>query len=217
MFAQIRPTLVSFIAFTVLTGVLYPAVVTGIANIIFPHEANGSVIVRDGKPIGSALIAQGFTDPKYFWPRPSAANYNAAGASGSNLGPTNPVLAEAIASRTKTLQETDPGNDRPVPIELVTASGSGLDPHISPSAARYQASRVARVRGLSAAEVETIIARHIERPAFGALGEPRVNVLLLNLDLDRPASERVATTRADELPLGGPALYRWSGVYPEPR
>jgi K+-transporting ATPase ATPase C chain len=173
---------------TILTGVIYPLLVTGVARVAFPREAGGSVIVRDGKSIGSELIAQPFTDAKYFWPRPSAAKYDASNAAGSNLAPSNPALEEAIASRTAALKAADPTNRSPVPIDLVTASGSGLDPHISAQAAEYQADRVARARNLPPADVRALVARHVESPSFGMLGEPRVNVLKLNLALDAPAA-----------------------------
>jgi K+-transporting ATPase ATPase C chain len=184
MFSQIRPAVVLMALLTLITGVGYPLVVTGIASIAFADKAHGSVIIRDGKAIGSDLIAQPFTDAKYFWPRPSAANYNGAGGSGSNLGPTNPALAAAVKARVEALKAADPDNTAPVPIDLVTASGSGLDPHISEAAARYQVARVARARGMSNDKVQALVDQHIESPTFGALGEARVNVLRLNLALD---------------------------------
>src|SRR5262245_23505804 len=183
---QIRPAIVSLILLTVITGIAYPLLITGVAAVAFADKANGSVIVRDGKPIGSGLIAQPFTSPKYFWPRPSAANYNGVGGSGSNLAPSNPALAETIAARTAALKAADPDNTLPVPIDLVTASASGLDPHISPAAARYQAARVARARGMSKDAVLALVDRSTESRTFGILGEPRVNVLRLNLALDAP-------------------------------
>lgn len=172
---------------TVLCGVAYPLLITGIAQVAFPRQATGSLIVENGKVRGSSLIGQAFDEPKYFWGRPSATSpaYNAAASSGSNLAPTNPVLKAAIESRIKTLKDVDPGNDRPVPTDLVTASASGLDPHVSPDAAEYQVSRVARVRGLTVARVRQIVAEHTQGPQFGVLGEPVVNVLELNLALDR--------------------------------
>jgi K+-transporting ATPase ATPase C chain len=185
MRSQLRPAIVSLALFTLITGVVYPLLVTGIAVAAFPGKAHGSLLVRDGKLIGSTLIAQPFTDPKYFWPRPSAANYNGAGGSGSNLAPTNPALVEAVKTRVDALRQADPGNTDPVPVDLVTASGSGLDPHISIAAARYQLARVARVRGVPGSTVERVLAQNTEPRTLGVLGEPRVNVLKLNLALDR--------------------------------
>ncbi len=187
MSTHIRPALMMLLVLTIITGVAYPFAVTGIAQLLFPHQANGSLIYKDGKPIGSALIGQPFDDPKYFWGRPSATApfpYNAAASSGSNLGPTNPVLMEAVNVRVAALKQTDPGNDAPVPVDLVTASGSGLDPHISPAAAEYQVRRVARVRGRDEAVVRTLVMQHTEGRQLGMLGERRVNVLALNLALD---------------------------------
>jgi potassium-transporting ATPase KdpC subunit len=175
-----------FVVLTVLTGVFYPLVVTGIGQVGFRDKANGSLIVKGGKVVGSRLIGQAFDDPKYFWSRPSATSpspYNAAASSGSNLGPTNPALKEAIEGRVKALRDADPGNTAPVPTELVTASGSGLDPHISVRAAEYQVARVARVRGIPVDEVKRLVAEHTVGRTFGALGEPVVNVLELNLEL----------------------------------
>ena len=193
MLSQLRPALVALGIFTILTGLVYPLVVTGIAQVIFPRQANGSLIVRNGQPVGSALIGQSFDDPKYFWGRLSAtspAPYTAfngdklTGSSGSNYGPLNPALVEAVQTRIKALQEADPTNTAPIPVDLVTASGSGLDPHMSPAAAAYQVGRVARARGLSEATVRHMVARHTEGRTLGLLGEPRVNVLALNLALD---------------------------------
>ena len=170
-----------------LTGLLYPAVVTGIAQILFPYQANGSLIVKDGKGVGSALIGQPFDDPKYFWSRPSATSpfpYNATSSSGSNLGPTNPDLQKQVQGRIDALRAADPGNRAPVPVDLVAASGSGLDPDISPAAAFYQVRRVAKARGLTEDAVRSVVERHTEGRQFGLLGEPRVNVLKLNLALD---------------------------------
>jgi len=186
---QIRPALILLAILSVLTGLLYPLAITGIAQLLFPHQANGSLIVHDGKIIGSELIGQYFDEPKYFWGRPSATApfpYNAAASSGSNLGPTNPVLLDAVKGRVAALRVVDPGNDAPIPVDLVTASGSGLDPHISSAAAQYQAKRVARARGLDENQVRELVGRHTEGRQFGLLGEPRVNVLKLNLSLDRP-------------------------------
>lgn len=184
---QLRPALMMLLVLTVLTGVMYPLAVTGLAHLLFPTQANGSLMTRDGKVIGSELIGQYFDEPQYFWGRPSATApypYNAAASSGSNLGPTNPVLIEAVKTRVAALRAADPGNEAPVPVDLVTTSGSGLDPHISPAAALYQAHRVARVRGVQESQVKDLVALHTEERQFGLLGEPRVNVLKLNLALD---------------------------------
>lgn len=184
---QLRPALMMLLILTVLTGVMYPLAVTGLAHLLFPTQANGSLMTRDGKVIGSELIGQYFDEPQYFWGRPSATSpypYNAAASSGSNLGPTNPVLIEAVKTRVAALRAADPGNEAPVPVDLVTTSGSGLDPHISPAAALYQVHRVARVRGVQESQVEDLVALHTEERQFGLLGEPRVNVLKLNLALD---------------------------------
>lgn len=183
----IRPAVSLFVLLSALTGLAYPALVTAIAQLAFPHQANGCLIVRDGKTVGSTLIGQNFTDPKYFWGRPSATApmpYNAAASSGSNLGPLNPALVEAAKSRAEALRAADPNNQRPIPIELLTASASGLDPHIGPAAAEYQAERVARARGIETREIRKLIARHTEGRDLGMLGEPRINVLELNLALD---------------------------------
>jgi K+-transporting ATPase ATPase C chain len=183
----IRQSLAMLALMTALTGIVYPLVVTGIAQLVFPHAANGSVIERDGKPAGSALIGQPFSDPRYFWSRPSATApfpYNSASSGGSNLGPTSPALTDAVKQRIDALRVADPGNTAPVPVDLVTASASGLDPEISPAAAEYQVARVARVRGLSPDAVRTLVARATEGRQLGVLGEPRVNVLALNLALD---------------------------------
>lgn len=183
----IRPTLTMLIVLTVLTGLLYPLTVTGLAQLFFPDQANGSLIVREGKVVGSKLIGQYFDKPEYFWGRPSATApfpYNAAASGGSNLGPTNPVLIDAVKARVAALRTADPGNDLPIPVDLVTASGSGLDPHISPAAALYQLKRVARARGLDENSVLTLVSKHIEGRQFDVLGAPRVNVLELNLALD---------------------------------
>lgn len=183
----LRPALTVFIVLSVVTGLLYPGIVTGIARAVFPHQAAGSLIVKDGKTVGSELIGQRFSDPKYFWGRLSATApmpYNATASGGSNLGPTNPVLTDAAKARIDALREADPDNKAPVPVDLVTASGSGLDPHISPAAAQYQAARVARLRGLSLEKVEALIAANTKDPGLAVLGEPAVNVLALNLALD---------------------------------
>jgi K+-transporting ATPase ATPase C chain len=187
MRAQLRPALVILVALTLVTGVAYPLLVTGVAQAVFPHQAQGSLISKDGKLVGSALIGQPFDDPKYFWGRPSATSpfpYNAALSSGSNLSPTNPDLVKAVQGRVDALRAADPGNTSRVPVDLVTASGSGLDPHISPAAALYQVSRVARARKLDPESVRQLVERHIEGRFLGFLGEPRVNVLALNLALD---------------------------------
>ncbi len=189
---SLRAALVCLVVMTVLTGGIYPAVVTGIAQAVFPRQANGSQITAAGSVRGSALIAQGFTDPKYFWPRPSAAAYNGASSSGSNVGPSNPALAQAVAERVAALRAADPGNPGAVPIDLVTASGSGLDPHLSPAAAEYQVDRVARTRGIGPDSVRALVNRYTTGRALGVLGEPVVNVLSLNLALDGlvPADSR---------------------------
>ncbi len=187
MMAQLRPALMSLILLTLLTGVAYPLMVTGLAQVIFPYQANGSLIVKDGRVVGSALIGQVFDDPKYFWGRPSATSPygdNAGSSSGSNLSPTNPALISAVQGRVDALRAADPDNPAPVPVDLVTASGSGLDPHISPAAALYQISRVARARELAPEAVRTLVDQHTEGRQLGFLGEPRVNVLTLNLALD---------------------------------
>jgi K+-transporting ATPase ATPase C chain len=184
----IRPAVVLLVLFTLVTGLLYPLAVTGLAQVIFPAQANGSLIEQNGRIVGSALIGQPFDDPKYFWGRPSATSlfsYNAAASSGSNLGPGNPALTDAVQSRVAALRAADPGNTAPAPVDLVTASASGLDPHISVAAALYQAPRVARARGLDAGAVALLVERYTEGRQLGLLGEPRVNVLKLNLALDR--------------------------------
>ncbi|MET0225945.1 MAG: potassium-transporting ATPase subunit KdpC [Dokdonella sp.] len=183
----LRPAAVLLLALTLLTGIAYPLVVTGLAQLLFPTRANGSVLVQSGKPVGSELIGQAFSDPKYFWSRPSATSPfadNPAASSGSNLGPTNSALTAAITQRIDALRAADPGNTTAVPVDLVTASGSGLDPHISPAAAAYQAGRVARVRDLAQAQVDALVVAATEGRQLGLLGEPRVNVLKLNLSLD---------------------------------
>jgi len=187
MLSQLRPALMILLLLTLVTGVAYPLLVTGIAQAIFPSQAHGSLIVRDGKVVGSTLIGQPFDDPKYFWSRPSATSPfadNAGSSTGSNLSPTNPDLIKAVQGRVDALRAADPGNTAPVPVDLVTASGSGLDPHISPAAALYQVARVARVRKLDPGGVRQLVERHTEGRSLGFLGEPRVNVLTLNLDLD---------------------------------
>ena len=181
------PAIKLLFAMTVLTGVIYPLVVTGIAQLLFSGPANGSLIVHSGKTLGSSLIGQPFADPKYFWGRPSATTpfaNNSASSGSSNLGPTNSALTDAVKQRIDALHAADPGNSAPVPVDLVTASGSGLDPEISPAAAQYQLSRVARVRSLAEPEVAKLVAMATEGRQLGLLGEPRVNVLRLNLMLD---------------------------------
>jgi potassium-transporting ATPase KdpC subunit len=187
MAALVRPALVLLVLLSALTGVAYPLVVTAIAQAAFPAQANGSLIVEGDRVRGSALIGQPFDDPRYFWSRPSATSpaYNGGASSGSNLGPSNPALSDAVKSRIDALRAADPGNSAPVPVDLVTASGSGLDPHVSPAAALYQVGRVAARRGLPAAAVQKLVEAHIEGRTFGVLGEPVVNVLELNLALDQ--------------------------------
>lgn len=183
----LRPVLVIFTVLTLVTGVAYPLVVTGVGKTLFPAEAAGSLIQRDGKLVGSALIGQNFSDPGHFWGRPSATGphaYNAAASSGSNQGPLNPALVEAVKGRVEALRAADPGNTLPVPVELVTASASGLDPHISPAAAQFQLQRVAKASHIEVEKVMALVAENTERPLFGILGEPVVNVLRLNLALD---------------------------------
>ncbi|TMJ94855.1 MAG: potassium-transporting ATPase subunit KdpC [Actinobacteria bacterium] len=187
MIRTFREALLMLIALTLVTGVVYPFLVTAIAQVAMKRAADESLIERDGKIIGSALIGQAFSDPKYFWSRPSATSpmpYNAGSSSGSNLGPTNPALAEAVKSRVEALRAADPDNKTPVPVDLVTASASGLDPHISAAAAEYQVARVAKVRGLAPERVRALVAEHTQGRALGFLGEPVVNVLQLNLALD---------------------------------
>lgn len=183
----LRPAITLLIVMTVITGIAYPLMVTCVARVLFPSQAAGSLIVKDGKPVGSRLIGQPFSDPKYFWSRPSATSpqpYNGLASRGSNLGPLNPALIGAIKVRIAALKAADPTNHAPIPVDLVTSSGSGLDPDISLAAAYYQADRIARVRHLSLDQVRALIAAHARRPWLGVLGEPRVNVLELNLALD---------------------------------
>jgi K+-transporting ATPase ATPase C chain len=185
--AQLRSAIVVFVALTLITGVAYPALVTLIAQTAFPHQANGSVMEKDGKPIGSALIGQTFDDPRYFWGRPSATSpvtYDASSSTGSNLGPTNPDQKKAVQERVEAMRKAHPEQTGPVPGDLVMASASGLDPHISPAAAEYQIARVAKARGLSEDRVRQLVSSNTEERTLGVLGEPRVNVLRLNLTLD---------------------------------
>jgi K+-transporting ATPase ATPase C chain len=184
----LRPALLLLLTLSVLTGLVYPAVVTGLAQTFFDEQANGSLIANGDGALGSTQVGQPFADPSRFWSRPSAISYNASTSSGSNLGPSNPALHDAVKARIEALRAADPSNTAPVPVDLVTASGSGLDPHLSPAAALYQVPRVARVRGLSEERVRSLVEARIERRTFGLLGEPRINVLLLNLDLERAAS-----------------------------
>ena len=184
----IRPAVSLFVLLTAITGIVYPLAVTGVAQAAFPAQAAGSLIVKDGKPIGSSLIGQNFSDPKYFWGRPSATSpmpYNGAGSGGSNQGPLNPALVDAVKGRADALRAADPGNQAAVPIDLVTTSASGLDPDISVAAAEYQVPRIARLRHLSPEVVQGIVARHIRGRLLGVFGEPRVNVLDMNLELRR--------------------------------
>jgi potassium-transporting ATPase KdpC subunit len=184
-----RPAIVVFLALTVLTGIVYPLVVTGVAQVVFPSQAGGSIVLRDGRAVGSTLIGQSFSDPKHFWSRPSATTpqpYNGLASGGSNLGPLNPALTDGIKARIDALRAADPTNKAPIPVDLVTASASGLDPDISLEAAYYQAPRVARARGLQLQAVRALVAAHAQGRWLGILGEPRVNVLDLNLALDTP-------------------------------
>jgi len=194
MLKQFRPAIVALVIMTIITGIIYPLLVTGLAQVVFPYQANGSIILgKDGQPLGSELIGQQFDDPKYFWGRLSATGpvpytaFNAdklTGSSGSNYGPLNPALKDAVQARIDALKQADPGNTKAIPVDLVTASGSGLDPQISPAAADYQVSRVAKARGLDEAKLSALVAQYTEGRQLGFLGEPRVNVLQLNLALD---------------------------------
>ena len=183
----VRPAVSLLVVMTALVGIVYPLVITGIAKVVFPRQAEGSLIYKDGKLIGSTLIGQSFSDPKYFWGRPSATTpqpYNGVASAGSNLGPLNPTLIDTVKANAKALHDADPDNRRPVPVDLVTASASGLDPEISPAAALYQVGRIARARGVSPASIEALVASRTEPRLLGFIGEPRVNVLALNLALD---------------------------------
>jgi len=192
MLSQIRAALVSLAVLTLLTGIAYPLLVTGIAQAAFPRQANGSLVLRNGKAVGSRLIGQPFDSPRYFWGRLSATTdangkalaYNAQSSAGSNLGPTNPALIDEVKGRIDALRAADPDNQAPIPVDLVTSSGSGLDPDISPAAARYQVHRVAKARGVEEAHIQALVDEHTEDRQLGILGEPRVNVLELNLALD---------------------------------
>jgi K+-transporting ATPase ATPase C chain len=189
MFVRLIRTAVSLLLImTVLLGLVYPLAITGLARVTFPRQAEGSLILKDGKLIGSRLIGQSFSDPKYFWGRPSATTpqpYNGLGSSGSNLGPLNPALLDQVKANAKALRDADPDNSQPIPVELVTASASGLDPEISPGGAHYQAARVARARSIPLAQVEALIAAHEQGRLLGLISERRINVLELNLALDR--------------------------------
>lgn len=214
MRSLIRPALVSLILLTVLAGIVYPLLVTVVAWVVFPKQASGSLLVQNGKTYGSALIGQPFTEARYFWPRPSATSpypYNSEASAGSNLAPSNPALVKAVQERVAALKVADPTNDKPIPVDLVTASGSGLDPHISPAAAEYQVRRVAKARNMDEAAVRKLLARHMEDRQFGVLGERRVNVLRLNFALDHP--EWHPPMAAPQQPM----LYRWRGFLPDAR
>ena len=191
MSGLLRPALTLFVLLSLLTGLAYPLLVTGLAQALFPDQAAGSLVMKGGKPIGSSLIGQPFTQPGYFWSRPSATGdkpYNGLASGGSNFGPSAPALQEAVKKNIAALRAADPGNSAPVPVDLVTASASGLDPHISPAAAAYQLPRVARARGLPLEPLQALVAAHTEAPLLGFIGEPRVNVLALNLALDALAA-----------------------------
>ena len=199
----LRNAVMLLLLMTVITGVIYPLVTTGLAQLFFPGHANGSLIVKDGKPVGSVLIGQSFTDARYFWGRPSATSpqpNNGINSGGSNLGPTNPALTDAVEQRIAVLHAADPGNTAPVPVDLVTASGSGLDPEISPAAAQYQLARVAKARGLSTSQVQALVNEYTRGRQLDVLGEPRVNVLQLNLALD---ASRFASSLPSEIKSGG--------------
>lgn len=197
MSMYLKPAAMLLLSLTLVTGAAYPALVTILAQALFTHQANGSLIKnQQGQLIGSELIGQTFSEPKYFWSRPSATaphSYNAAASSGSNLGPTNPALADAVAARVQALKDADPGNKTPVPVDLVTASGSGLDPHISVAAAEYQIKRVAKVRKISEAKLKELVNAHTEGRQWQVFGESRVNVLKLNLALDQAGSNLIPT------------------------
>ena len=187
MFKELKPAAFGFLGLTLITGFLYPLMVTGISQLTMPEKSNGSLIVKDGKPVGSELIGQNFSDPKYFWGRPSATSpmpYNGAASGGSNLGPTNAALIDAVKARVQALKEADPGNKLPIPVDLVTASASGLDPEISPAAAAYQVERIAHARSIDPAKIRQLVMQHTRPRQLGILGEPGVNVLQINLALD---------------------------------
>jgi potassium-transporting ATPase KdpC subunit len=185
---MLRPLLVLFTLLTVLTGLVYPMLVTGLGRVFFPDQVSGSLVVRDGRAVGSSLVGQSFQEPRYFWGRLSATApmpYNGTASGGSNLGPTNPALIDAVRARIDALKAADPGNSAPIPVDLVTSSASGLDPHLSPAAALYQVGRVAQARHVDPLILRRFVLAHVEAPQWGIFGEARVNVLLLNLDLDR--------------------------------
>ena len=187
----LRPAISLFVLLSAITGIVYPVAVTGISKALFPDAAAGSLVIKEGKPVGSTLIGQNFAEPKYFWGRPSATSpqpYNGTASGGSNQGPLNPALVDAVKGRVEALHAADPGNARPVPIDLVTASASGLDPHISPAAAAYQLERVARIRQIKVEKVAALVVQNTEGRQLGLFGEPRVNVLKLNLALDAQGS-----------------------------
>lgn len=186
MFSLLRQTLLIFLALTLVTGVAYPLLITAAAQLVFPHQANGSLLQRDGTLVGSELIGQQFDDARYFWGRPSATTpaYNAAASTGSNLGPTNPAQLDAVRGRVEALKKTMPQQKGLVPVDLVTASGSGLDPHISPAAATFQIERVAKARAITVQQLRGLVTAHTQQRQLGILGEPRINVLQLNIALD---------------------------------
>ncbi len=204
----LRPALVAFVLLSAVTGLLYPAAVTGLAKAVFPHQASGSLVEANGHVVGSELIGQNFSAPRYFWGRPSATGpmaNNAANSGGSNQGLTNPALVDAVKARIEALKAADPGNTSPVPVDLVSASASGLDPHISMAAARYQAARVARERGLPLETVQRLIQSNTESRDLAVLGEPRVNVLMLNLALDKEPGQKAAAPSDGKTPDAAPA------------
>lgn len=211
MKSQIRPAIVCFVLLTVLTGGIYPALVTLVAQTVFSSKANGSLIWRDDRAVGSLLIGQPFSDAKYFWPRPSACSYDGAAGAGSNLGPTNPARFKAMDERRSAQQDANSSQSGQVPVDLLTASASGLDPHITPAAAEYQVERVARARNMTAVHLREVVASVAQSRAFGLLGEPRVNVMRLNLMLDHP--ELFAAPAPTTLP--SIHLYRWRGFVPD--
>ena len=219
IFRQFRPALFMLVLWSVLTGLLYPCAVTVVGQVVFPSQAGGAMILKDGKPVGSELIGQPFSDPKYFWSRPSGTSpmaYNAQASSGSNLGPLNPALTDGIKQRVQALRDADKTNTAPVPVDLVTASASGLDPHITPAAADYQAGRVAKTRNVDEALVRKLIANNTEDRQLGFLGEPRVNVLKLNLELDAlPQKPDAAKPEAAKAEAPKPDATKPESVKPE--